>query len=84
VRAGRSSVDESSFTGEPLPVTKELGVNCISTHYDLRFIIYLTNMTCRYCWCILMMVNAVIIDSKFARELCVVPYVNQTGIQLWF
>ncbi|PNY08419.1 copper-transporting ATPase chloroplastic-like [Trifolium pratense] len=25
VRAGRSSVDESSFTGEPLPVTKELG-----------------------------------------------------------
>ncbi|CAL5213638.1 unnamed protein product [Lathyrus oleraceus] len=25
VRAGRSTVDESSFTGEPLPVTKELG-----------------------------------------------------------
>lgn len=26
VRAGRSTVDESSFTGEPLPVTKLPGV----------------------------------------------------------
>lgn len=30
VREGRSSVDESSFTGEPLPVTKLPGVTILS------------------------------------------------------
>lgn len=30
VREGRSSVDESSFTGEPLPVTKLPGVPILS------------------------------------------------------
>lgn len=29
VKAGRSSIDESSFTGEPLPVTKLPGVDLL-------------------------------------------------------
>lgn len=33
VRAGRSSVDESSFTGEPLPVTKLPGVMILPQIY---------------------------------------------------
>jgi Cu2+-exporting ATPase len=31
VKSGRSTIDESSFTGEPLPVTKESGVTFYST-----------------------------------------------------
>ena len=78
MRAGRSSVDESSFTGEPLPVTKELGVNYISTHYNLIFIIYLTlNVNYRYCWYLLMMVDAMIIDYKFVRALCALRQLNR-------
>lgn len=31
VKSGRSAIDESSFTGEPLPVTKEAGVTFFYT-----------------------------------------------------